>query len=57
MIPLEMASECCVIPTRRQGSNLFVADAATFPHSSGVNPMITIMAIADHVAQGLAGER
>ncbi len=37
--------------------NLFVADAATFPHSSGVNPMITIMAIADHVAQGLAGER
>ncbi len=37
--------------------NLFVADAATFPHSSGVNPMLTIMAIADHVARGLAGER
>jgi choline dehydrogenase-like flavoprotein len=29
---------------------LYVADASTFPASSGVNPMITIMAIADHVA-------
>jgi choline dehydrogenase-like flavoprotein len=29
---------------------LYVADASTFPTSSGVNPMITIMAIADHVA-------
>ncbi len=25
-----------------------------FPTSSGVNPIITIMAIADHVARGLA---
>jgi choline dehydrogenase-like flavoprotein len=30
--------------------DLYVADASTFPTSSGVNPMITIMAIADHVA-------
>jgi long-chain-alcohol oxidase len=29
---------------------LYVADASTFPASSGVNPMITIMAIADQVA-------
>jgi choline dehydrogenase-like flavoprotein len=29
---------------------LYVADASTFPASSGVNPMLTIMAIADHVA-------
>ncbi len=35
---------------------LYVADGATFPHSSGVNPMITIMAIADHVARGIAGD-
>ncbi len=32
---------------------LFVADASTFPASSGVNPMLTIMAIADHVARGI----
>jgi choline dehydrogenase-like flavoprotein len=32
---------------------LYVADASAFPTSSGVNPMITIMAIADHVAQEL----
>ncbi len=33
---------------------LFVADASAFPTSSGVNPMITIMAIADHVARGIS---
>jgi len=32
---------------------LFVADASAFVTSSGVNPMITIMAIADHVARGI----
>lgn len=32
---------------------LYVADGSAFVTSSGVNPMITIMAIADHVAQGL----
>jgi len=32
---------------------LYVADASAFPTSSGVNPMITIMAIADHVALGI----
>lgn len=32
---------------------LYVADASTFPTSSGVNPMITIMAIADHIARGI----
>ncbi len=33
---------------------LFVADASAFVTSSGVNPMITVMAIADHVARGIA---
>ncbi len=32
---------------------LYVADASAFVTSSGVNPMITIMAIADHVARGI----
>jgi choline dehydrogenase-like flavoprotein len=32
---------------------LYVADASAFPTSSGVNPMITIMAIADHVARAI----
>jgi long-chain-alcohol oxidase len=32
---------------------LYVADGSAFVTSSGVNPMITIMAIADHVARGI----
>jgi long-chain-alcohol oxidase len=32
---------------------LYVADASAFPTSCGVNPMITIMAIADHVARAI----
>jgi choline dehydrogenase-like flavoprotein len=32
---------------------LYVADGSTFPAPSGVNPMITIMAVADHVARAL----
>jgi len=31
----------------------YVADASLFPASSGVNPMITIMALARHVAKGM----
>ncbi|HET9213100.1 MAG TPA: GMC family oxidoreductase [Thermoanaerobaculia bacterium] len=30
---------------------LYIADASAFPASSGVNPMITIMALAHHTAQ------
>ncbi|KAI8945259.1 FAD/NAD(P)-binding domain-containing protein [Xylaria longipes] len=33
---------------------LYVADASVFPSASGVNPMITVMAIADHIARGIA---
>ncbi len=34
-------------------SGVYVADASLFPASSGVNPMITIMALARHVAKGM----
>jgi choline dehydrogenase-like flavoprotein len=33
--------------------NLFVADASLFPTASGVNPMITVMALAHRVAQSV----
>ena len=33
--------------------NLFVADASAFPASSGVNPMITVMALATCVAEAI----
>jgi glycine/D-amino acid oxidase-like deaminating enzyme len=32
---------------------LFLADASAFPASSGVNPMVTIMALAHHTARGI----
>jgi choline dehydrogenase-like flavoprotein len=34
--------------------NLYVADASLFPTSTGVNPQLTIMALATHVAAGIA---
>lgn len=39
---------------------LYVADASVFPSASGVNPMITNMAISDYISRGVArglGER
>jgi len=35
-------------------SGLYVADASAFPASSGVNPMVTVVAIATCVAEGIA---
>jgi choline dehydrogenase-like flavoprotein len=35
---------------------LYVADAGLFPTSLRVNPMVTIMAFARHVAAGLAAD-
>jgi choline dehydrogenase-like flavoprotein len=32
---------------------LFVADGSAFPACSGVNPMLTIMALAHYLAQDL----
>lgn len=34
---------------------LYVADASLFPSAPGVNPMITVMALAHRVARGIAG--
>lgn len=37
----------------RGTKNLYVADASCFPESSGVNPMLSVQAIAHYTAQGL----
>ncbi|KAH7037665.1 GMC oxidoreductase [Microdochium trichocladiopsis] len=36
---------------------LYVADASVFPSASGVNPMITVMAIADWIARGILADQ
>lgn len=33
---------------------LYVADASVFPSASGVNPMVTTMAISDFISRGIA---
>ena len=47
--PLMLASGLAVVCVGN-GSNLLVADGSLFPQSSGVNPMLTIMAMARRVA-------
>lgn len=37
-------------------NNLYVADASVFPSASGVNPMVTAMALADWISRGVASE-
>lgn len=39
-----------------EAEGLYVADASVFPSASGVNPMVTNMAISDHIARGIAEE-
>ncbi|PNP47683.1 hypothetical protein TGAM01_v203033 [Trichoderma gamsii] len=36
--------------------NLFVADSSVFPSASGVNPMVTVMSIADWISRGVSKE-
>jgi choline dehydrogenase-like flavoprotein len=33
---------------------LYVTDASVFPSASGVNPMVTNMAISDYISRGIA---
>ncbi len=40
----------------RGAANIFVADSSIFPGASGVNPMITTMGLAHHVAKGIVAE-
>ncbi|KAK2630194.1 hypothetical protein QTJ16_001014 [Diplocarpon rosae] len=35
---------------------LYVADASVFPSASGVNPMVTVMAICDHISRRIGRE-
>lgn len=35
---------------------LYVADASVLPSATGVNPMVTTMAVADWIARGIAGD-
>ncbi len=37
-------------------TNVFVADSSVFPGASGVNPMITTMGLAHHIAKGIVAE-
>ncbi|KAK3313474.1 hypothetical protein B0H66DRAFT_606731 [Apodospora peruviana] len=39
-----------------EATDLYVADASIFPSASGVNPMVTNMAIADWIARGLVAD-
>jgi len=53
-----MGGDKAKYPTNPEGAlynipNIFIADASVFPAASGVNPMLTIMALAHHTAQGL----
>ncbi|CEJ89247.1 hypothetical protein VHEMI05101 [[Torrubiella] hemipterigena] len=36
--------------------NLYLADASVFPSASGVNPMVTVMSIADYISRGISAE-
>jgi len=58
MSTCRMGGDAATHPLKPNGEtvevqNLFVADGSAFPACSGVNPMLTIMALAHFTAQGL----
>ncbi|GAC1593304.1 MAG: GMC family oxidoreductase [Hymenobacter sp.] len=62
MSTCRLGGDAATHPLRPNGEtvevqNLFVADGSAFPACSGVNPMLTIMALAHFTAQGLKAGR
>jgi choline dehydrogenase-like flavoprotein len=62
MSTCRMGGDAATHPLKTNGEtvevqNLFVADGSAFPACSGVNPMLTIMALAHFTAQGLKASR
>lgn len=62
MSTCRMGGDAATHPLKLNGEtvevqNLFVADGSAFPACSGVNPMLTIMALAHFTAQGLKAHR
>ncbi|MFC6222801.1 FAD-dependent oxidoreductase [Hymenobacter artigasi] len=62
MSTCRMGGDAATHPLKLNGEtvevqNLFVADGSAFPACSGVNPMLTIMALAHFTAQGLKAGR
>ena len=58
MSTCRMGGDAATHPLKLNGEtvevrNLFVADGSAFPACSGVNPMLTIMALAHYTAQGM----
>jgi choline dehydrogenase-like flavoprotein len=58
MSTCRMGGDAATHPLKPNGEtvevqHLYVADGSAFPACSGVNPMLTIMALAHHTAQGL----
>jgi choline dehydrogenase-like flavoprotein len=58
MSTCRLGGQAATHPLRPSGETvevqgLYVADGAAFPACSGVNPMLTIMALAHYLAQGL----
>jgi choline dehydrogenase-like flavoprotein len=58
MSTCRLGGQAATHPLRPSGEtvevrNLYVADGSAFPACSGVNPMLTIMGLAHHTAQGL----
>jgi len=61
MSTCRMGGDAATHPLKLNGEtvevqNLFVADGSAFPACSGVNPMLTIMALAHFTAQGLKNQ-